>query len=166
MDSELSTQLPFAKATLAALLALVLTALTQEPKPNAADAKPNGERDGAATVLHRDSVLSDRGGGRHLWPLLHTEEARMNYFEVTSRGALHFHPDADHRLYVLEGTVLVTCGSTTIKCTEGDFIIIPRGVRHCYDVAGPGEKALLLTFDAPPYDPKKTVNLEPKPVEK
>ena len=58
--------------------------------------------------------------------------------------------------------MLVTCGAATTKCTAGDFIIIPRGVRHGYDVAAPGEKALLLTFDAPPYDPKKTVNVEPK----
>ena len=151
------------KTTLAALLALGLAALAQDPKAKDSEAKPNGERDGVATVLHRDAVLSDRGGGKRLWPLLHTPEARVNYFEVTSRGALHFHPDADHRLYVLEGTVLVTCGATTTKCTGGDFIIIPRGVRHCYDVAAPGEKALLLTFDAPPYDAKKTVNVEPKP---
>ena len=124
-------------------------------------AKPEGERDGAATVLHRDEVLHDRGGGRHLWPLLSTPEARVNYFEVTGRGALHFHPDADHRLYVLEGTVVVTCGTATTTCTAGDFIVIPRGVRHCYDVPKPGERALLLTFDAPPYDPRKTVNVEP-----
>ena len=160
------------KTTLAALLALAGTVFAQDT--GAKDAKPaddaakattapaNGGREGAATVLHRDDVLHDRGAGKHLWPLLNTPEARVNYFEVTSRGALHFHPDADHRLYVLEGTVLVTCGATTSKCTAGDFIIIPRGVRHCYDVAAPGETALLLTFDAPPYDPQKTVNVEPK----
>jgi cupin superfamily acireductone dioxygenase involved in methionine salvage len=42
----------------------------------------------------------------------------------------------------------------------GDLIIIPQGVRHYYDVPARGERALLLTFDAPPYDPKKTVQLE------
>jgi len=164
------------KISLAALLALVLAASAQDHgekdvKPGENPSKSNeesatGEREGAAVVLHRADVMRDRGGGKHLWPLLHTPEARVNYFEVTGRGALHYHPDADHRLYVLEGTVLVTCGSTTTKCTAGDFIIIPRGVRHCYDVEAPGEKALLLTFDAPPYDPKKTVNVEPKPAEK
>ena len=164
------------KTTLAAFLALSLAASAQDagvkdaqsadesPKP--AEAGATGEREGAAIVLHRDDVLRDKGSGRHLWPLLHTPEARVNYFEVTGRGALHFHPDADHRLYVLEGALLETCGTTTTKCTAGDFIIIPRGVRHCYDVAAPGEKALLLTFDAPPYDPKKTENVEPKPAGK
>jgi len=143
------------------LLALTMAASAQD-KNAGAEAKPNGEREGAATVLHRADVMQERGGGKHLWPVLNTPEARVNYFEVTGRGALHFHPDADHRLYVLEGSLLVTCGTTTTKCTAGDFIVIPRGVRHCYDVAAPGEKALLLTFDAPPYDPKKTVNVEPK----
>ena len=158
------------KTLLASLIVAALSAIAQDTKPGdeapQTAAKVEGELEGVATVLHRDDVLADRGGGRHLWPLLNTPEARMNFFEVTSRGALHFHPDADHRLYVLEGTVLVTCGAATTKCAAGDFIVIPRGVRHCYDVAAPGGKALLLTFDAPPYDPKKTVNVEPKPAGK
>jgi quercetin dioxygenase-like cupin family protein len=119
--------------------------------------------DGTAIVQHKSEVLKERGlGGRHLWPLLATPEARVNYFEVTNRGSLHYHPDADHRLYVLEGTVLVTCGKAITTCTVGDFIIIPKGVPHCYDVAEKGGRALLLTLDAPPYDPRKTVNLEPR----
>lgn len=135
--------------------------LPQAAAPQAGEKLPS-QLDGVATVRHREEVLHDRGGGKHLWSLLNTAEARVNYFEVTGRGALHFHPDADHRLYVLEGTVLVTCGGATTTCGAGDFIIIPRGVPHRYDVAKPGDKALLLTFDAPPYDPKKTVTLEGK----
>ncbi len=84
----------------------------------------------------------------------------MNYVEVTGRSSLHFHPDADHKLYVLEGKVAVTAGTNTTLATVGDLIIIPKGVRHCYDVPARGERALLLTFDAPPYDPRKTVQLE------
>lgn len=153
------------KTFIAWLLLSAAAATSQEPSkpresPETAPAAGTAEREGAATILHRDDVLRDRGGGRHLWPLLNTPEARINYFEVTGRGPLHFHPDADHRLYVLEGMVLVTCGTSTTKCSAGDFIIIPRGVKHCYDVVAPGEKALLLTFDAPPYDPKKTVSIE------
>lgn len=122
------------------------------------------ERDGAATIIHRASVVPDRstnGAARGgLWPLYSTPEARLNYFEVTGRASLHFHPDADHRLYVLEGKVLVTCGTNTTTAIVGDFIVIPRGVRHCYDVPARGNRALLLTFDAPPFDPRKTVNIE------
>jgi quercetin dioxygenase-like cupin family protein len=126
-----------------------------------------GEREGTATVIHRAVVMEDRGTNhtsqKHLWPLYSTPEARMNYFEVTARTGLHFHPDADHRLYVLEGKVVVTAGTNTSTAAPGDLIVIPRGVRHCYDVPAKGERALLLTFDAPPYDPNKTVNLEPPP---
>jgi quercetin dioxygenase-like cupin family protein len=85
----------------------------------------------------------------------------MNYVEVTGRNGMHFHPDADHKLYVLEGQVVVTAGTNVTTAGAGDLIIIPKGVRHCYDVPAKGERALLLTFDAPPYDPRKTVNLEP-----
>ena len=120
------------------------------------------ERDGTATVIHGSEVLRDRGTSeRHLWPLYSNSDVRLNYFEVTGRSGTHFHPDADHRVYVLEGKLLVTVGTQTINATVGDFIVIPKGVRHSYDVANKDNRALLLTFDAPPYDPKKTVNLEP-----
>ena len=84
----------------------------------------------------------------------------MNYVEVAGKSGMHFHPDADHKLYVLEGEVVVVAGTNTTTAVAGDLIIIPKGVRHCYDVPTNGSRALLLTFDAPPYDPAKTVNLE------
>ena len=122
------------------------------------------ETNGVATIIHRADVLRDRDtnpvNGRHLWPLYSTPEARMNYFEVIGRGSLHFHPDAEYKLYVLEGRLLVTVGTNISQAAIGDFIIIPKGVRHRYDVVAKGERALLLTFDAPPYDPRKTVNVE------
>jgi quercetin dioxygenase-like cupin family protein len=122
------------------------------------------EVEGAARIIHRADVIkgaeTNTTGPMRLWPLLSTPEARMNYVEVTGLSGLHFHPDADHRLYVLEGRVLVTAGTNSTAAAAGDLIIIPKGVRHCYDVPTKGGRALLLTFDAPPYDPKKTVNLE------
>jgi quercetin dioxygenase-like cupin family protein len=122
------------------------------------------ERDGTATLIHRADVLRNRGTNSaapmRLWPLHSTAEARMNYVEVAGRSGLHFHPDADHKLYVLEGSVVVVSGTNTTTANAGDLIIIPKGVRHCYDVPTKGDRALLLTFDAPPYDPRKTVNLE------
>jgi len=123
-----------------------------------------GERTGAAQIIHRADVIPDRAtnaaarGG--LFPLYSSAEARLNYFEVTARTAMHFHPDADHRLYVLEGKVVITCGTNTTTNTVGDFIVIPRGVRHSYNVPAKGDRALMLTFDAPPYDSRKTVNVE------
>jgi quercetin dioxygenase-like cupin family protein len=123
------------------------------------------ERDGTALIIHRKDVMGDRNTNStapmRLWPLHSTPESRMNYVEVAGRSSMHFHPDADHKLYVLEGRVSVLAGTNSTIATAGDLIIIPKGVRHCYDVPAKGERALLLTFDAPPYDPKKTVNLKP-----
>ena len=133
-----------------------------EPQPQ----RHPDERDGAATIIHRTDVVRDRAINNNapmrLWPLYSTGEARMNYVEVAGRSAMHFHPDADHKLYVLEGKVVVNAGTNTTTATTGDLMIIPKGVRHSYDVPAPGERALLLTFDAPPYDPRKTVNVEPE----
>lgn len=121
------------------------------------------ERDGGATIIHRSDVIQQgttNRGAMRLWPLHATAGSRMNYVEVTGRTPVHFHPDADHKLYVLEGKVVVKAGTNTTTATVGDLIIIPKGVRHAYDVPARGERALLLTFDAPPFDPGKTVNLE------
>ena len=145
------------------LLGIALSLLASRVK--AVDDPPRhpDERDGVAAVLHRADIVRDRNTNStatmRLWPLLSTPEARMNYVEVAGRSSPHFHPDADHKLYVLEGRVVVNCGTNTSTATVGDLIIIPKGVRHSYDVAAKGERALLLTFDAPPYDPKQTVQL-------
>ncbi|HEX4646331.1 MAG TPA: cupin domain-containing protein [Verrucomicrobiae bacterium] len=146
-------------AVVLALLALHVAADDSTP------ARHPEERDGAATIIHRADVIRNRGTNgsnsapMRLWPLLSTPEARMNYVEVAGPSSLHFHPDADHRLYVLEGSVVVTAGTNVTTASIGDLIIIPKGVRHSYDVPAKGDRALLLTFDAPPYDPRKTVNV-------
>ena len=151
----------FARLILLAVVLVRSATAAEEPTP----ARHPDERDGTATFIHRSDVIRDRGTNAsatmRLWPLHATAESRMNYVEVTGRSSLHFHPDADHKLYVLEGKVVVTAGTNTTIATIGDLIIIPKGVRHCYDVPAKGERALLLTFDAPPYDPRKTVQLEP-----
>jgi quercetin dioxygenase-like cupin family protein len=134
-----------------------------------ADDKPSrhpDERDGIATIIHRSDVIREssnkNSGPMRLWPLYSNSDSRMNYVEVTGKSGMHFHPDADHKLYVLEGQVVVTAGTNSSTASAGDLIIIPKGVRHCYDVPAKGDRALLLTFDAPPYDPRKTINLEPR----
>lgn len=89
------------------------------------------ERDGTAIIIHKSEVIRDRStnssGPMRLWPLHSTPEARMNYVEVTGASGLHFHPDADHKLYVLEGHVIVIAGTNAITAVTGDLIIIPKG---------------------------------------
>ncbi len=145
-------------------LTVVCAILTCNAIAGDATALPTGEIAGKATILRRSEIIKERtppdgNSPMRLWPLLATPEARMNYVEVAGRSGMHFHPDADHRLYVLEGKVMVTAGTNTTVAAAGDLIIIPKGVRHCYDVPAKGERALLLTFDAPPYDSRKTVNI-------
>jgi quercetin dioxygenase-like cupin family protein len=140
-------------------LCLFACAGAGDPPPRHPD-----ERDGAATLIHRADIVRNRdtnsAAAMRLWPLHSTPDSRMNYVEVAGRSPMHFHPDADHKLYVLEGRVTVIAGTNTSIATVGDLIIIPKGVRHCYDVPMKDERALLLTFDAPPYDLRKTVQLE------
>jgi quercetin dioxygenase-like cupin family protein len=161
-------RLPLNPCSTFVAVVLILSALSSAADDRQADRHPD-ERDGAATIIHRSDVIRNRGtnGGNsapmRLWPLLSTPEARMNYVEIAGPSSLHFHPDADHRLYVLEGSVVVTAGTNTTTATAGDLIIIPKGVRHSYDVPAKGDRALLLTFDAPPYDPRKTVNIGSSP---
>jgi quercetin dioxygenase-like cupin family protein len=151
------------------LAALWMAAVLPVGATFAASAPPRhpAELDGVANIVHRADIVRDRDtnstAAMRLWPLLSTPEARMNYVEVAGLSSPHFHPDADHKLYVLEGRVVVNCGTNTSIAKVGDLIIIPKGVRHSYDVAAPGERALLLTFDAPPYDPQKTVQLGTTP---
>jgi quercetin dioxygenase-like cupin family protein len=143
------------------MLVLVSPSLVRAADP---PARHPQEVEGTASIIHREDVIRDRGansqGAMRLWPLHSTPESRMNYVEVAGRSSLHLHPDGDHKLYVLEGNVVVFAGTNRIPASVGDLIIIPKGVRHCYDVPAKGERALLLTFDAPPYDPRKTINLE------
>src|SRR5262245_16773772 len=111
-----------------ALLGLVI-ALAIGIRGETPSARHPDERDGSAIIIHRADVLRDRDtDARHLWPLYSNTDVRLNYFEVTGRSGLHFHPDADHRLYVLEGNLAVTVGTNTVNATVGDFIVIPKGV--------------------------------------
>ena len=68
----------------------------------------------------------------------------------------HIHPDAEHSLYVISGEVRVRSGDLETTLRAGDYISIPAGIKHGYSV--PADKpALLISMDAPPYDPQKTI---------
>src|SRR5216684_3250151 len=96
-----------------ACLALAVLGVQHAKGLDRAGVSPQPEP-GAATILHRADILRERSiqssGPMRLWPLHSTPQARMNYLEVSGRSSLHFHPDADHKLYVLEGAVLITAG--------------------------------------------------------
>src|ERR1051325_8485052 len=90
------------------------------------------ERAGTAKIIRRSDVIksgtaTNRAAAMRLWPLYSTPESRMNYVEVTGRSALHFHPDADHKLYVLEGRVVVIAGTNSGDSNGGRPHYHPAG---------------------------------------
>ncbi len=142
-----------AGASLAAGFAPSASAAGDEPAPPSAGEKP--------TVV-RTRELRQREPGKHLWTLHQNKTSRTNLVEMSGDSVRHIHPDAEHSLYVLAGDLTALVGDETIPLHEGDYISIPPGIPHCYSVP-PGKTALLLSLDAPAYDPAKIIRV---PLEK
>lgn len=68
------------------------------------------------------------------------------------------HPDADHTVLVIEGAIEGEVGGKAIQLKKGDLISIPAGMPHKYTIKG--KDAIIVSMDAPYYDPAKTVVLE------
>jgi quercetin dioxygenase-like cupin family protein len=104
---------------------------------------------------------SDLGVAR-IWTVEKGKQVQCLFVEVSGMIPMHFHPDGIHRMYVIEGKIRMTIGKETMDMEPGDFMLIPRGVRHKAERVGDG-KAYFATVDTPPIDPKKIVWLEPPP---
>ncbi len=92
----------------------------------------------------------------HVWQLHQSATSRTNLVEMRGEAGEHIHPDAEHSLYVVSGEVSVRAGGLETTLRAGDYISIPAGMKHGYSV--PADKpALLISMDAPPYDPQKTI---------
>lgn len=56
----------------------------------------------------------------------------------------HVHHAVDEAFYVLDGQYRIHCGDQTWTAAVGDFVFLPRGVPHSYDVAdGPARKLII-----------------------
>lgn len=97
---------------------------------------------------------SDRG-----WTLVKNAEKRVNLVEMFSELKNHSHPDADHSLILLKGSARVVTPTEERLLKPGDYVSIPQNVPHKYYVEG-GQSALFISFDAPAYDPAKTIYFE------
>lgn len=93
-----------------------------------------------------------------VWNLRKNETIRINLVEFSGELPLHKHPDGDHTLMVLEGRVRVQMDGEKHEIEKGDLISIPRNMPHKYWTLS--KKAILVSMDAPYYDPKKTIRLE------
>src|SRR5437879_6450988 len=105
-------------------------------------------------LMSRDPNPSTTTG--HVWRLHQSATSRTNLVEMRGEAGEHIHPDAEHSLYVISGELTVRAGDVETTLRAGDYISIPAGMKHGYSV--PADKpALLISMDAPPYDPRKTV---------
>lgn len=93
-----------------------------------------------------------------VWTIRQNETIRINLVEMSGELSLHKHPDADHSLIVLDGKVRVQVGDQQMVIGKGDFISIPANVPHKYWSLT--KTAMLVSMDAPYYDPAKTISLE------
>jgi len=98
----------------------------------------------------------------YVWRLHQSARSRTNLVEMRGDAGEHIHPDAEHSLYVISGEVMVKAGGMETTLRAGDYISIPAGMKHGYTV--PADKpALLISMDAPPYDPQKTIRKKDAP---
>ncbi len=108
--------------------------------------------------LLRQQKPDIQGRNAKVWHIRQNEIIRINLVEMSGELILHKHPDADHSLMVIEGKVLALVGNEKIEMNKGDFLSIPANLPHKYWTLS--ETALLVSMDAPYYDPQKTINLE------
>ena len=109
-------------------------------------------------ALLRSKAPDIEGKNIKVWNIRQNETIRINLVEMSGELALHKHPDADHSLMVLRGRVRAQIGDEQIEIKKGDFISIPADIPHKYWSLS--ETALLVSMDAPYYDPKQTILLE------
>jgi quercetin dioxygenase-like cupin family protein len=99
-----------------------------------------------------------QGKNVRVWNIRQDNVIRINLVEMSGELGLHQHPDAEHSLLLLEGQVRVQIDGDNVTLNQGDYISIPAGIAHKYWSLTP--TSLLVSMDAPFYDPEKTINLE------
>lgn len=72
---------------------------------------------------------------------------------------LHKHAVSDHFVYILKGRGEVRLGDKKETVTQGDLILIPKGVAHSILKTGDGE-FVFLAMSSPPLDQQDFVWLE------
>jgi quercetin dioxygenase-like cupin family protein len=142
----------FLKQAGALALALPPALQAADPPTSAKEAVPTLVR--TRELMARQPNPSTTAG--HVWRLHQSATSRTNLVEMRGVAGEHIHPDAEHSLYVISGEVMVYAGDLETTLQAGDYISIPAGMKHGYRV--PADKtALLISMDAPPYDPQKTI---------
>jgi mannose-6-phosphate isomerase-like protein (cupin superfamily) len=56
----------------------------------------------------------------------------------------HVHTREDEAMYVIEGAIVAHVGAEEFHARTGDFVFMPRGVQHDWDVEGPAARVLII----------------------
>ena len=134
-------------------------ALTLPPALCAAESSAKARTSEPAIVRTRELMArapNPSTNTGHVWQLHQSATSRTNLIEMRGEAGEHIHPDAEHSLYVISGQVKVRAGEVETTLQAGDYISIPAGMKHGYSVPA-DMPALLISMDAPPYDPQKTI---------
>jgi quercetin dioxygenase-like cupin family protein len=89
------------------------------------------------------------------WTFLTTgadTNGQFSLIEMNLRGGLeppaHTHSYEDESFIVLDGELTVSCGEQVYVLKAGDFIFLPKGIRHSFKVNGERAKMLALFVPA------------------
>jgi len=148
------------------VLLLVSVVLFMSLSDTSAPPKDAKEIEAEGLMVKRSEIVktepvADLGVARY-WAVEKKKDVVCLFVEVSGAIPLHFHPDGVHRMYVLEGKLKCTIGKNTMEMGPGDYMMIPRAVRHKLERVG-ADKAYFVTVDSPPIDPKNNVWLEAAP---
>lgn len=59
---------------------------------------------------------------------------------------LHVHAREDEMWYVLHGALRIRADDDLLEASQGSFVFIPRGTRHCFQNTSDREATLLVMF--------------------
>lgn len=129
------------------------------PAKAAAGPTPSAERPDRGPAA--SARLRRRGLGRSLWYMGHLLTILASGQDTDGRFSLveaeaapgqepppHLHHREDEAYYVLEGDAVFDVGGERFVATPGDFVFLPRGVAHSFQIAGPRARVLILVSPA------------------
>jgi len=134
----------------------------------ASEAKPSSAPQARPLAAHAQETLAskptrDFQKSLRSWDLEATPEINVRLHEITGTVPLHFHADAQERVFLVEGEVVMTLGDEKVTLKPGDYVSIPKGVPHKVELAKGTQRALAAGFMIPAPDPKQTTWVEPAP---
>lgn len=108
-----------------------------------------------------EPMLTRSGEGEARWWLGRLAEIKvtaeqtgglLTIVEITeppnSQAPLHVHHREDEAFWILEGSVTLEVGGTTIEAKAGDYAFGPRGIPHRYTVGDDGCRMLFICTPA------------------